>query len=158
MFALDVRIEKLGPMTVASSHAIGKSPELKAWEQLRAWAEPKGFLDNLNRHPVFGFNNPGPTEGNEEYGYEFWIAIEPDSKLEGIIQSKQFPGGIYAVMRCLLMGDPGVHQSWKLLWEWAQSKDYRWGKSHGLEKFINPLASVDDIELELYLPIESAGA
>lgn len=155
---LNVRIEQLRPLTVASSHAIGKSPELDALEKLRAWAEPKGFLDDFDRHPVFGFNNPASSGDDEEYGYEFWIAIESDVKPEGTIQIKQFPGGIYAVMRCMLMGEPGVHQSWHLLWDWAQSKDYRWGNTHGLEKFLNPLASVDEIELDLYLPIESTGA
>ena len=47
---LSVRIVELDPMTVARSHAFGESPERQAWEQLSAWAETKGFLDDLGKH------------------------------------------------------------------------------------------------------------
>ena len=87
---LTVRIEKLEPMTVASSRAFSESPEPQAWEQLRAWAEPKGLLDDVEKHPVFGFNNPSPSPGSKEYGYEFWIGVGPDIEPEGEIEAKEF--------------------------------------------------------------------
>ena len=154
---LTVRIVKLEPMTVASSRVFGESPETQAWEPLRAWAEPKGLLADLAKHPVFGFNNPNPSLESKEYGYEFWISVEPGEKPEGNIEIKEFPGGLYAVTSCRLLGEPNVLETWKLLWEWVQSSEYRWRHTHELEKPKNPIAPEEEIELELYLPIEEAG-
>ena len=42
---LDVRIERLEPMRVATAHAMSETPERDAWEKLRAWAEHKGLFD-----------------------------------------------------------------------------------------------------------------
>lgn len=153
---LTVRIVKLEPMTVASSRAFGESPEHQAWEQLRAWAEPKGLLDDPAKHPVFGFNNPNPSPESKEYGYEFWISVEPDEKQEGNIEIKEFPGGSYAVASCRLLGEPNVLDTWKQLWAWVQSSRYRWRETQELEKLKNPMAPESEIELELYLPIEEA--
>lgn len=157
MADLGVRIVKLDPMSVACTRAFGESPETQAWEQLHAWAKPKGLLDDLVMHPVFGFNNPNPSPGNKEYGYEFWISVEPDEEPDGNIEIKEFPGGLYAVTSCRLLGEPNVLETWKLLWEWVQSSEYRWRETHELEKSKNPMAPEDEIELELYLPIEEAG-
>ena len=155
MQGLVVRIARLGPMTVASSRAFGESPERPAWEQLRAWAEPKGLLNDLAQHPVFGFNNPNPSPERKGYGYEFWISVDPSEKPEGDIEIKQFPGGRYAVTSCRLSGEPNVPETWKLLWEWVRSSGYRWRQTHELEKCNNPLTPERDIELDLYLPIET---
>ena len=54
----DVRIVKLEPMRVASVRAISETPERDAWEKVRTWAEPKGLLADIEKHPIFGFNNP----------------------------------------------------------------------------------------------------
>jgi DNA gyrase inhibitor GyrI len=151
---LNVRIVKLDPMTVASSRALGESPERQAWDQLSAWAEKKGLLDDIVKHPVFGFNNPNPTPGSKEYGYEFWISVDPSEKPEGNIEIKRFPGGLYAVCDCKLFGEPSVPETWNMLWEWIQSSKYSWRKTHELEKSKNPLAPEHEMELELYLPIE----
>jgi DNA gyrase inhibitor GyrI len=155
---LAVRIVKLEPMTVASARAVGQSPEPQAWEELRAWAEPKGLLDDLDKHPVFGFNNPNPSPESKEYGYEFWISVEPGEKPEGDVEIKQFPGGWYAVTSCRLTGEPNVLETWKLLWEWVQSSEYQWRRTHELERPKDPTAPEDKLELELYLPIEEAVA
>jgi len=44
---MNVRIEKLESMRVASVRAVGEHPEPEAWEKLKAWAEPKGINDSL---------------------------------------------------------------------------------------------------------------
>ncbi len=155
---LNVRIVKLEPMTVASSRAFGETPEPRAWEQLRAWAEPKGLLADLARHPVFGFNNPSPSPESKEYGYEFWISVDPGEKSTGNIEIKKFAGGWYAATECRLRGEPDVTETWRLLWEWVQSGEYRWRETHELERAKNPTAPEDEMELELLLPIEDPGA
>jgi DNA gyrase inhibitor GyrI len=156
MSDLEVRIVKLEPMHVASVRAISGSPERDAWEKLRAWAEPKGLLDNVEKHPVFGFNNPNPSSDRKEYGYEFWIRIDPDTEPGGEIEAKDFAGGLYAVTTCKLLGDPkgNVPEVWMKLWEWVQASRYKWRKTHELEKAHNPIVPEEDLVLDLYLPIE----
>lgn len=158
MTDLNVRIVSLEPMTIAAFRAFGESPESAALEQLRAWAEPKGLLEAPDLHPVFGFNNPSPSPGKTEYGYEFWIALEPDQVQESGIQVKEFPGGLYAVTRCKFVGESSVPETWRALWEWVQSSEYRWRETHELEKVTDLTAPQDEIELDLYLPIERTRA
>ncbi len=155
---LTVRIVKLEPMTVASSRIYGELPEHPAWEQMRAWAVRKGLLDDLSKHPVFGFNNSNPTPESKEYGYESWIGVEQGETPEGNIEIKEFPGGLYAVTNCKLLGEPNVLETWKWLWEWVKSSEYLWRQTHELEKSKDPMAPDDEIELELYLPIHESGA
>jgi hypothetical protein len=87
---LEVRIESLPPMRVARFHSIGPNPEAQAWTRLRAWAEPRGLLQNARAHPVFGFNNPSPSRAGEEYGYEFWIRVDPESLLGSDVKTSDF--------------------------------------------------------------------
>jgi DNA gyrase inhibitor GyrI len=157
MSDLKVRIVRLEPMRVACVRAISETPERDAWEKLRMWASSMGLLDDREKHPVFGFNNPNPSPNRKEYGYEFWIRVDPCVESEGEIEMKEFTGGLYAVTKCKLQGDPSgsVVEVWKKLWDWAQtSEKYRWRRTHELEQSHNPGAAVEDIVLDLYLPIE----
>ncbi len=97
MTGLDVRVERLPAMRVAWVRALSRSPERDAWQVLGAWAKAEGLLDDPAAHPVFGFNNPPPAAGAEEYGYEFWIAVGPHAEPPEGIGLKDFPGGLYAV-------------------------------------------------------------
>jgi len=114
---------------------ISTTPENDAWEKMRAWAEPKGLLEDLEKHPIFGFNNPNPSPDRKEYGYEFWIRVEPDVETGGDIKIKEFEGGLYAVT-------------------WVKSSKYVHGKHQGLEKAHDPNASEEELVLDLYCPIE----
>jgi len=157
MSDLDVRIVKLEPMRVASVRAVSESPEVDAWGKLRAWAEPKGFLQDDENHPIFGFNNPNPQPGSKEYGYELWIKVGSDVGSEGKIEMKDYPGGLFAVTTCKLTGDPSgwnILETWKALWEWVKASKYKWRQVHELEKVHDPMAAEMDIILDLFLPIE----
>lgn len=151
MNALNVRIEKLEPMRVASVNVVSEHPETAAWERLKAWAEPRGFLKNPLQHPVFGFNNPSPSPDRKEYGYEFWIRVGPEVTSGGAIEVKEIPGGRFAVTTHRGYPSP---QIWKQLWDWVQSSSYRWRKTHELERIHDPLASEAEVIFDLYLPIE----
>lgn len=152
MTDLEVRIEKLEPMRVASVRAMSESPEQDAWEKMLAWAEPEGLFEDFDKHPAFGFNNPNPSPGSKEYGYEIWVRVDPDTESEGEIEVKDFPGGLYAVTTCKELAKVG--EMWGKLWERVQTGKYKWRKTHELEKAQNPGASEEDIVLELYLPIQ----
>ena len=162
MKEFEVKIVRLEPMRVASARVISETPENDAWQKMRAWAEPKGLLEDLKKHPVFGFNNPNPSPDRKEYGYEFWIRVEPDVEPEGDIKFKEFEGGLYAVTTCKLKEEleseffqkEGYLESWKKLVDWVKSSKYRYGKRQGLEKAHDPNASEEELVLDLYCPIE----
>jgi len=158
---LQVEIVQLDPMTVASVQAISKSPEDDAWKKMVAFAEPRGLLKDLKKNPIFGFNNPNPSAGNEEYGYEFWIRIDPKTELEEGVVKKKFDGGLYAVTRCNLtkeatsayLHEHGMLESWAKLGEWFKSSGYKKAEHQWLEKSVNPNKPDEDLLLDLYMPI-----
>ena len=157
MQELNVRIVKLEPMHVAFAHAYGASPELEAMKKLIDWAKPKGLLDNPEKHRVFGYNNPEPSPGSPNYGYEYWMQVGPETKSEGEIKIKEFFGGLFAVTRCEVTGDAYdvIPTTWKRLGTWCEgSSKYRHNVSRQwLEENISPFGSFDSFTLDLYLPI-----
>ena len=151
---IEVRFVELEPMCVACSHVISDNPERDAWQKLYAWAEPKGLLEDTEKNPVFGFNNPSPTPGFKEYGYEFWIGVDSDARAEGDIEIKKFPGGLYAAASCNSLA--AIGPTWIKLWNYVNSDKckHKWRHTHELEKLLNPGASEKEFVFDLYLPIE----
>ncbi len=157
MKELEVRIVRLEPMRVARVRVVSETPERDAWEKLRLWAAPKGLLDHPEMHPVFGFNNPNPSPGRRDYGYELWIAVGSDVSSETGIEVEEFPGGLYAVTCCKLIEDPSgsLPEIWRKLWDRINSSGrYAWRKTHELEHLRNPQAAEKDMIMDLYLPIQ----
>ena len=162
MKEFEVKIARLEPMRVASANVISTTPEHDAWEKMRTWAEPKGLLEDLEKHPVFGFNNPDPSPDRKEYGYEFWIRVEPDIEPKEEVEVKEFEGGLYAVTTCKLkeaiesefFQKEGYLESWKKIVDWVKSSKYKYGKHQCLEKAHDPSASEEELVLDLYCPIE----
>jgi DNA gyrase inhibitor GyrI len=153
MTGLDVRIERLKPLHVAWVRAVGVSPEQEAWRQLSAWAAPAGLLEDPAAHPVFGFNNPAPTRGAQEYGYEFWIAVDPESRPPDGIGLKEFEGGLYAVTSCRV--GPEMPQAWIALVQWVRASEHAWRRTtHELERIVNPLELSEGVVVDLCLPLE----
>jgi AraC family transcriptional regulator len=124
-------------------------------EKLIAWAKPKGLLDDPENHRVFGFNNPDPSPGSPNYGYEFWIVVGPDVEPEGEIKIKGFTGGLYAVTRCEVRGDAYdiIPSTWKQLMAWCEDGKYQSGTHQWLEQLLTLPGSTDEFTLDLYLPI-----
>ncbi|MFX1539794.1 MAG: GyrI-like domain-containing protein [Promethearchaeota archaeon] len=160
MGSKDVRFVRLAPMRVASLRVISITPELQAWAKLRAWSETKGLLGDLDKHPVFGFNNPPPEPGKREYGYEFWIRVGEDIESDAVVEVKEVEGGEYAVTTCVLkeelesdfFKEHGILESWHRLEEWAKVNGYSYRGHPGLEKPHDPDAG-PDLVLDLYYPI-----
>jgi len=148
---LDVRFVDLEPMRVASFRAVSEAPEHEAFQMLHDWAHPRGFLNDLEKHPVFGFDNPRPTEGRKEYGYEFWVKVGDGYKEDGVTL-KDVPPARYAVTTCHSLKDIG--RDWMRLWEWAKANGYEIGDAEWLEKTHDPLASDEELVLDLYLPVK----
>ena len=147
---MEVKLVKLKPMIVASFYAFGESPEGEALQKLNNWAKPKDFLNDIENHPIFGFNNPPPSGLGQEYGYEFWIKVDPKTEPEGDMRICFFGGGSYAVTRCT--GVDKIHDIWLALFEWCKINNYKIGTHQGLEKFISG-DSPEDLVIDLYCPI-----
>ena len=154
MHEFKTKIVELSPMCVASFHAYGDSPENDAKEKLIAWAEPKGLLENPRNHRIFGFNNPDPSPGSPNYGYEFWITVGPEKRPKTEVKIKDFPGGLYAVSRCEVK-DPwrDIPYTWKQLAIWRENSRYEEAHHQYLEENIGPLVTSNEFILDLYLPI-----
>lgn len=149
---LNVRIVKLEPMRVASAYGFGPSPEAAAWQNLVAWAKPKGFLDDPENHPIYGFNNPNPSPGSPNYGYEFWLKVDAQVVPEGGIRVQDFAGGVYAVTDCV--GVENITQTWQRLVEWVARSKYENGRHQWLEQHLSPDGTpLEALRLDLFMPL-----
>jgi DNA gyrase inhibitor GyrI len=150
MQELDVRIVRLEPLRVASTRGFGPDPEARAWRALLSWAKPIGLLDRPAR--FFGYNNPHPSPGNPNYGYEQWMTVGPEVSGGDGVAIKDFPGGLFAVTRCEHLED--ITRIWQQLMTWRENSPYRLGADQCLEECLDPLTSrPEDSAFDLYLSI-----
>ena len=158
MSTLDVRIVKLEPMRLISAWGFGASPEGEAWEKLEAWAKPRGLMGDPEKHRIFGFNNPDPSPGSPNYGYEVWIEVGPDVEPEGDMRVLGFDGGRYAVTRCEVPKGQleAIGRTWKALVAWREDSAYTCGSHQWMEKSVATEDPALEFVLDLYLPIAEA--
>jgi DNA gyrase inhibitor GyrI len=135
MEAEHVEIVTLTRMRVASAWAFGGGPEDAAWAKLDAWARPLGLLDAPGAR-VFGFNNPNPSEGSPNYGYEFMVTVGPEVEPGPEIRIGELPGGKYATMPATVETDPGtdIPAAWRRLDQWVAQHGHRMGHHQWLEE------------------------
>lgn len=154
MDELNVEIIELEPLRAARFHGFGEQPEDLAWQQLEAWAQPRGLLDFSEAHRVFGFNNPNPAPGSPNYGYEFWLTLSAEDDA-GDAEVVDFDGGLYAVTRCVVRGDPGevIPATWQRLVAWCESSPYQSASHQWLERHVASEEPGEAFDLDLYLPI-----
>ncbi len=151
----DVRIVDLPPMRVASALGYGRHPEDQAAGKIARFAQTIGLTSGGLGYRAFGFNNPNPSPGSPNYGYECWIAVGPGVEAEPPIEIKQVPAGKYAVTRCV--GLPNIGQRWRALSVWVEDSPYRLPpRGRCLEEFLNP-AEPDRSKWVIDLYIEIAG-
>ncbi len=149
---LDVRIVTLEPLHVASALGFGTEPEMKAHATLLHWVRAQGLLDAPAAPRFFGFNNPSPSAGSPEYGYELWVTVAPGVKAEPPVEIKDFPGGRYAVTRC--KGVENIVETWKRLGAWAEKSPYPRGRHQWLEEHVSFIdVPPEEFVLDLYIPI-----
>ena len=153
----DVRIIILPPMRVAAFFAYGSSPELEAWKKAVTWAKSHGCWQEPPATRIFGFNNPDPSAGSPNYGYEYWLTIDSDIPLDDKIAIKEFPGGMYGVLHCdVSNGSPYeiIPSTWGKLVNWLESSHYKPGNHQWLEEHFTRFESNENgFVLDLYIPI-----
>ncbi|MFC2083555.1 GyrI-like domain-containing protein [Bacteroidota bacterium] len=159
-----IKIVQLLPMRVVSFYQKNsETPEIDAWSKLKNWADPLGLLENPTKHQVYGFNNPIPLKETKLRGYEFWITIPDDFKVGDEVITKNFIGGLYAVVRIKdvrNIGDVCIK-----LYQWIQNNenfqlgyppDYDFENSPSLElehHIVPHVTEEKDILIDYYLPI-----
>ena len=152
----EVRIVTLEPIRVASALGFGTQPEDEALGKMQAWAGSRGYLEGSGRRRMFGFNNPSPSDGRPNYGYEVWVLVDERVQSDADVEVKEVPGGLYAVLRCPVMADPGteIPEAWKRLALWREGSRYRQGTHQWLEEHL-PQDAVPGalFTLDLYYPL-----
>jgi effector-binding domain-containing protein len=149
---VDVKIVTLPPMRVASQTAYGPSPEIEAYQGLIAWAQENQVLTYPDGQRIFGFNNPGPTPGSPNYGYEFWMTVPAGTSGSERVEIKDIPGRTYAVIHCESL--PVIGERWRQLINWVQTSGYRAAAGECLEEYLGPLELIEEqLIFDLYQPI-----
>lgn len=158
MGSIEVKVVELGRRICASFYSYGESPEEMTFEKVRSWAGPKGLLDDPEKHPTYGFDNPVPAEHDvdsgspsKEYGYEILVCLDERVSPEGDMRIVNFPGGLYAVAH---MPDFTQHaEVWTHLWEWADTNGYRVPATPQLESHLSWNDPSRALVMDLHLPI-----
>ena len=141
-------------MRVASFHALGVSPEKDAWDKLFGWAKPLGLVEKKETR-FFGFNNPDPTPGKPEYGYEVWITVDKNFK-DAKVKVKDFPGGNYLVHRVEVPKGKFevIFQGWQDLVAYQKKNGYKCAHNLCLEESVRTDRKDLEFILDLYHPVE----
>jgi AraC family transcriptional regulator len=155
MSNIDVRIVELPAMRVACVNGFGEGPEGMAFDKMKAWAAAHNLSGRSYR--LFGYNNPDPSPGSPNYGYDVWITVDESVQADADVRIIEFPGGLYAVTR-IEVNEPGndIPSAWQQLVKWMENSKYRHGRHQWLEEHIGPLDEMggeQSFTLDLHLPI-----
>lgn len=154
MSELEVQIVAMPQMRVASTLGFGATPEAQAFEQLAAFIRSQGIDTSGARH--FGFDNPSPSPGSPNYGYEAWVTVGPDVEGEGEVVIKEIPRRRYAMTN--FKGLENIGRVWKELVAWLEESPYEWPDNahcaECLEELLTPMEDPPETYVfNLYLPI-----
>lgn len=143
MAEMEVRVERLETMRTAYTHAFSEAPEEDAWRKMKAWARPKGLLEEGSGARIFG-RNTYPTDNSEPHGYELFFTIGSDVEPVGDIGISEIQGGLYAALKFKNLEN--IRIAWEQLWKWIEKSDYEhagWRKGEhgwvdGFEELLTP--------------------
>jgi DNA gyrase inhibitor GyrI len=145
-----VRIVQAEAMRAAVKHGEGAEPERLAVDALDAFAKSHDLLANPSTYHLFGRNNPSPTPGKAEYGYDSMITVDPDFEADGV-EFIGIPSGTFAVVRTNLTN---ITKMWYWIYEWVEKSEYEVA-GHGLEEPLSGSeADPDHFVFDLWLPIK----
>lgn len=163
---IEVKIVTLEPMRVAIAHGFGASPEIEAWQMIVDFLKDQGKLQDLKSLRFFGYNNPNPSPGSPNYGYDQWVTIDEDTEVTGEVKAYDFPGGVYAMTS--FKGLSNITPVWGKLVQWHEDGGYKKPPNYlqcleeltNPESFISPQGELNEAEsvmeqwiFKLYLPV-----
>ncbi len=155
MDEIEVRLVKLEPMRIICFNGFGKEPESLAYSKMIAWAKAKGLFTDGKEHRFFGYNNPDPTPGSPNYGYDVWVSVDETIQPDGEARLIEFTSGLYAVTRCEVHNPwEDIPAAWKKLVNWVEHSKYRCTTHLCLEEHIGvETLEGGEFTLDLFLPI-----
>jgi DNA gyrase inhibitor GyrI len=154
MSDLNVKIVRLPALRVASVNGYGPNPEEIAFGKMRAYVKTAGLASDGLPHRFFGFNNPSPSAGSPNYGYDVWVTVASSAQSEGEVTVLDFPGGLYAVLSVRPITGEEIFPAWQQLVAWRETSPYRPASHQWLEEHIGDInLSFPDLTLDLYMPI-----
>ena len=152
MSEINVQIVKLEPMRIISAYGFGPQPEDIAWKKMFDFVEKHNLFKDGGFPDTFGFNNPNPSKGSPNYGYEIWLPVDKEVQPEGDLRILDFQGGLYAVTRFKDLKNIG--DVWGQLVQWQQASKYQHGSHQWLEHLLEGAGGQpEDFVFDLYLPI-----
>jgi DNA gyrase inhibitor GyrI len=157
MEELKVRIVTLPPLQVICFNGFGPSPEGQAYTKAENWLKAKGMWEDGKERRFFGYNNPDPSPGSPNYGYDVWVTVDKSVQAEGDARILSFAGGLFATTR--VDAGPkgeGIYETWQKLAAWVEHSKYtpEFSSRQCLEESPNPFNSPPTgFTLILYEPI-----
>ncbi len=161
----DIKVLKnLEPVRVAYYCYYGREPENGAFSVMSDWLRRSGMSFEKDKLRIFGFNNPDPSSGQAEYGYEVWVTIADNIEVnDSLVKTKMVDGGLYAVcgVRNLVGGGDGaeISTTWQRFSQWISESKYVIADHQWLEEHLN---FNDEFEhtggMDLYMPISPKAA
>ena len=150
----DVRIVELPDMRVVSALGFGESPEPMAFDIMERFCAEHGLDSEDGTHRYFGFNNPNPSPGSPNYGYELWLTVGDDVEAgDGAdVEIKHVPAARYAVHR--FTGLENIGREWQALVHRVEDSGHQVGRGNCLEQLRTPTdRAPEEWVFDLYLPI-----
>jgi len=148
---IEVKIIELPPMRMISAYGFGGEPEGIAWEKIQAFAKINKIDLTDGSVTTFGFNNPNPTKGSPNYGYEIWLPVADNIVPEGDLRVVDFTGGLYAVTN--FKGLENIGEVWKELVKWREGSKYMHASHQWLEELLTVDSPPEEFVFNIYLPI-----
>lgn len=153
-------LKEVEPMRVAYYCFYGKEPENGAFGVMAQWLRKGSLNYEKDKLRIFGYNNPSPKAGEEEYGYEVCVTIPEGFEFsDDKVKTKMFNGGLYTVcgVRKGAAGDIGcdIVNAWKRLVKWLEDSKYQLGEHQWFEdhlQFDDEFQHVAGVDL--YMPIK----
>ena len=153
----DIKIVTLPPMRVICFNGFGRMPEDQAYTKASTWLKANGMWGDWKSHKFFGYNNPDPSPGSPNYGYDVWITVDDSVQPGGEGRIIDFQGGLFAVAHVHAGPEgQGIHEKWQELAAWVENSRYtpEFHSRQWLEESPNPFeGSPEGFDLELYAPV-----
>ena len=152
MINLNVEMVSVPAYRVACFSAFGPEPEMIAWGNLTEWLQKHAMLPLPSEARIFGFNNPDPSPGSPNYGYNFWVTLS-DEMIVDDAEIIQYPGGDYAITPCAKV--ESIFETWQTLNKWLEQSPYAYGRFQWLEEiFISNNNPEQFDHFVLYMPVQ----
>lgn len=156
----EFHFEELKCMQVVSTHGFGRAPEGIAIHNLRKWIEDHGLSGEVDKQRFFGFNNPDPSPGSPNYGYEQWMTLPEAYVVQAGDTIKTLAGGLYAVMGFINSTPESFGAVWQALASWRIDNGYQYdGSRQWLEECRTPQhmlnGAENNLSFDCYMPIKN---